>query len=137
MVNTNPVGAQSQGSVAAVDDGGYVVVWRTEDTTAGDSDTSGISGQRFDGAGNPVGGEFAAVDFLLVFRSVSEGRGMPSWPLEAIPGGVVPSTRVAQPLGIRGGEWRVGAELQIPPDGLDYSIGTRVESMPLCCGAPR
>ena len=81
---------------------------------------------------NPVGGEFAAVDFLLVFRSVSEGRGMPSWPLEAIPGGVVPSTRVAQPLGIRGGEWRVGAELQIPPDGLDYSIGTRVESMPLC-----
>ena len=81
---------------------------------------------------NPVGGEFAIVDFLLVFRSLSEGRGMPSWPLEAVPGGIVPSTRVAQPLGIRGGRWRVGAELQIPSDGLDYSIGTRVESMPLC-----
>ena len=81
---------------------------------------------------NPIGEEFASVDFLLVFRSLTEARGMPNWPLEAVPDGIVPSTRISQPLGIRGGEWRVGAELQIPPDGLDYSIGSRVESMPIC-----
>jgi len=81
---------------------------------------------------NPIDPDFASVDFLLVIRSLTDRTGKPNWVREAITDGVVPSTRVSQPLGIRGGEWRVGAELQLPPDGLDYSIGTRVESMPLC-----
>ncbi|MAB73171.1 MAG: hypothetical protein CMJ54_11780 [Planctomycetaceae bacterium] len=81
---------------------------------------------------NPIDPDFASVDFLLVIRSLTDRTGKPNWVREAITDGKVPSTRVSQPLGIRGGEWRVGAELQLPPDGLDYSIGTRVESMPLC-----
>ena len=81
---------------------------------------------------NPIDPDFASVDFLLVIRSLTDRTGKPNWVREAITDGVVPSTRVSQPLGIRGGEWRVGAELQLPPDGLDYTIGTRVDSMPLC-----
>ena len=42
--------------MAALNDGGYVVVWGSD--TNQDSSGWGIYGQRFDATGAPVGGEF-------------------------------------------------------------------------------
>ncbi|MBO3762541.1 calcium-binding protein [Ciceribacter sp. L1K22] len=51
-VNTTTEGSQKEPSVAALDDGGWVVVWQS----FGDSQR-GIYQQRYDSDGNPVGGE--------------------------------------------------------------------------------
>ena len=56
QVNTHTTSTQEAPRVAALTDGGMVVVWRSDG--AQDGSGSGIFGQRFDAAGNPVGGEF-------------------------------------------------------------------------------
>ena len=53
QVNTTTTNVQDEVSVAALDDGGFVVVWATDDT--GDFD---INGQRYDASGTAVGSEF-------------------------------------------------------------------------------
>jgi Ca2+-binding RTX toxin-like protein len=56
LVNTTTAGTQSENAIARLADGGFVVVW-THDTEP--NGVSGdIYGQRFDAAGNKVGGEF-------------------------------------------------------------------------------
>ena len=72
------------------------------------------------------------VDFLLMFRSLTEGGGMPGWPRGETPGGLVPPSRISQPLAIRGDTWAVKAQLQIPPEGIDYSLGGQIQFLPLC-----
>jgi hypothetical protein len=53
IVNTTITGSQMTPSVAALSDGGYVIVW--SDDGAGE-----VHGQRFDAGGNRIGAEFAA-----------------------------------------------------------------------------
>lgn len=59
QVNTVTQGSQSQPDVAALDDGGWVVVWSTAGLDGVANTTTGISGQRYAADGSPVGGEFA------------------------------------------------------------------------------
>ena len=54
-VNTYTSSSQYEPAVAALGDGGYVVVWRSYGQ---DGDNSGIFGQRYDADGNSVGSEF-------------------------------------------------------------------------------
>jgi len=51
QANTATLRAQYQSSVTALDDGSFVVVWRTDDGF-------GISGQRFSASGTTIGAEF-------------------------------------------------------------------------------
>ncbi|MEQ9491210.1 MAG: LamG-like jellyroll fold domain-containing protein [Alphaproteobacteria bacterium] len=55
QVNTTTADAQTIASVAALADGGYVVVW---DSLGQDGDADGVFGQRYDANDNPVGAEF-------------------------------------------------------------------------------
>jgi hypothetical protein len=55
QVNTTTEGDQKDPTVTALADGGYVVVWESEDQ---DGDDEGVYGQRYDADGEPVGGEF-------------------------------------------------------------------------------
>src|SRR5262245_2320424 len=48
---------QGEGQIAALHDGGYVVVWTDGSKTHNPFGTSAIVGQRYDAAGNKVGGE--------------------------------------------------------------------------------
>jgi hypothetical protein len=54
-VNTYTTGTQSFPAVAAHADGSFVVAWRSVDAN---EDSVGIFGERFDGAGRPIGGPF-------------------------------------------------------------------------------
>ena len=56
QVNTSTAMEQFEASVAVLPGGGFVVVWAG--FSAGDPDSYGIFGQRFDAAGAPVGTEF-------------------------------------------------------------------------------
>ncbi|NBB17509.1 hypothetical protein GVN21_19280, partial [Caulobacter sp. SLTY] len=58
LVNTLTDSVQIYPSIAGLRDGGFVIAWQTY--TGADSDNSGygIAGQRYDAAGNAVGGEF-------------------------------------------------------------------------------
>jgi len=60
-LNTYIESNQSTPSVAALKDGGYVVIWRSEGQ---DTSSGGIYGQRFDATGTAVGGEFR-VNYLV------------------------------------------------------------------------
>ena len=54
QVNTTTIEEQTDPSVAALDNGGFVVVWQSRDQ---DGDNWGIFSQRYDSAGNAVGTE--------------------------------------------------------------------------------
>lgn len=56
-VNTNTAFNQTAPEIAALPDGGYVIVWGTADASQ-DGNSSAIKAQRFDASGNPVGPEF-------------------------------------------------------------------------------
>ena len=56
VVNTTTASFQYESSLTALADGGFVVVWR--DDSGSDGSGAGVFGQRFDAAGNSVGGEF-------------------------------------------------------------------------------
>ncbi len=55
QINTFTAGQQQNPCVAALSDGGFVVVWQS---FGQDGDSYGVYGQRYDAAGNPVGNEF-------------------------------------------------------------------------------
>lgn len=57
QVNTSNMSDQHSPAVAGLNDGGYVVVWKSE----APDNSFGICAQRFDAAGNAVGGEIAMV----------------------------------------------------------------------------
>ncbi|OEJ68071.1 hypothetical protein BEN30_07365 [Magnetovibrio blakemorei] len=56
QVNTTTAGDQAANRIAALDGGGYVVVWN--DANALDGASSGIIGQQYDASGNTIGNEF-------------------------------------------------------------------------------
>ena len=91
LINSYTSGAQGDSTVTALPDGGFVVMWRSQDTP-GDPSPPGISGQRFDAGGTPLGEEFrvntetastqdmpevSGLDnggFVAVWRSTHEGN---------------------------------------------------------------
>jgi VCBS repeat-containing protein len=54
QINTTTVSDQIDPSVAALNNGGYIVTWASSDPTTGNFD---VYGQRYDASGNAVGGE--------------------------------------------------------------------------------
>jgi len=65
LVNNNQAGSQANISIAALDNGGFVVTY--DDTSGADGSQSGIKARIFDAAGNPVTNEF-------VVNSVTTGN---------------------------------------------------------------
>ena len=58
-VNTEISSTQDIPAIASLSDGGFVVTWNSATSgTAGDGNSTGVFGQRFDAAGAMVGGEF-------------------------------------------------------------------------------
>ena len=55
QINTETVDQQKEPSVAALDGGGFVVVWQSKEQ---DGHNNGVFGQRYDASGNAVGSEF-------------------------------------------------------------------------------
>ncbi len=60
LINETVAGDQRQPDVAMADDGSFVVVWQSFGL---DGSGYGIAGQRFDAAGNAIGGEFDVNDY--------------------------------------------------------------------------
>jgi Ca2+-binding RTX toxin-like protein len=60
LVNTNITGNQNEPTIAALAGGGYVVAWTDRDDAGGDGSASSVKYQRYDDAGNKVGGEVIA-----------------------------------------------------------------------------
>lgn len=56
QVNTETTGNQRVVSIVGLADGGFLMVW--QDDSGQDGDRTGIQAQRYDAAGEPVGGEF-------------------------------------------------------------------------------
>jgi hypothetical protein len=86
-VNTTTLGAQSDPSIAALPDGGFVVTWTS---TGQDGNGYGIYGQRFDASSSPLGSEF------LINTTTSSDQSDPS--VTALPDGgfVVTWTSIGQ-----------------------------------------
>ena len=62
LVNTHVGGNQQQSSVAALNDGGYVITWASENQ---DGSLWGVYGQRYDSAGDTVGSEFQVNTYTI------------------------------------------------------------------------
>ncbi len=58
QANSYTTGYQYHPSVAMNSDGGFVVVWQSEDADTGDQSNYSIQARRFDGVGAPVGAQF-------------------------------------------------------------------------------
>lgn len=56
-INSRRTGDQRDPSVSALNDGGFVVIWESEDQ---DGSQYGVYGRRYDASGNPIGSEFRA-----------------------------------------------------------------------------
>ncbi len=56
-VNTHSTGAQNVARITSLDDGGFLLAWRSDDPAV-DGSGQGISGQRFDSSATKVGSEF-------------------------------------------------------------------------------
>ena len=78
-VNTITSGTQQDPAASALDGGGYVIVWEDRSGLGGDNSSSSIKGQRFDSAGNKIGGEF------LVNTATEINQDSPS--VAGLPGG--------------------------------------------------
>ena len=85
LVNTQTANNQNTAYVAVLQDGGYVVTWIDNSLIGGDSSSSAIKGQRFDSAGNKVGGEFlvntmtAAAQNSPAITTLASGRFIVTW----------------------------------------------------------
>ena len=82
LVNATTLGNQQHPAVASLSDGGYVVVWNSENI---DGSGSAIVGQVYDDQGDPLGGEFqinnytAGNQYLPTVTSLSGGGFTVSW----------------------------------------------------------
>ena len=63
-VNSKLTNGQDHPTVAALADGGFVVVWTSNDITTGDTDASGIAGQLYSASGIAQGNEFLVNSFI-------------------------------------------------------------------------
>ena len=58
QTNSFTTGSQSDSHVATLADGGYVIVWTSNNQDATGDSTDGVFAQRYDASGAPIGGEF-------------------------------------------------------------------------------
>jgi hypothetical protein len=76
QVNTTTAGNQSKSTIAALNDGGFVVLWQSPASSQYGVD---VYGQRYDATGSAVGGEFivnsAPVDFDISFSVTADNDG--------------------------------------------------------------
>lgn len=115
QINTYTAGTQKSTSVTALDDGGFVVVWESQD--AGGGDSYGVYGQRYDVDGAPVGGEFKINTFTpanfytLQFDpevvSLEDGGFMVTWSTEDGAGFGIFAQRFFADGTVNGGEFQV------------------------------
>jgi hypothetical protein len=75
VVNTHTDNEQSHARIAALDDGGFVVVWQS---LGQDSDGLGVYFQRFDDAGSPAGAETRVNTYVLGDQRQPRVAGLPS-----------------------------------------------------------
>jgi hypothetical protein len=112
LVNGVIAGSQENAAVAAFSDGGFVVVWESDD-----GDGFGIFGRRFDAAGAPVGGDFrvntttAGVQSDPAVAVLPNGEFVVLW---AGPAGRVFGQRFDATAGPIGGEFLVTANGVLP-----------------------
>ncbi len=69
QVNTSTGDTQFHADVAADAVGEFVVVWRSDESAGNDTFLSSIQGQRYDGDGNPLGGEFQVNTYTTNIQS--------------------------------------------------------------------
>src|SRR5688500_9754090 len=72
LVNSTIVNQQIRPKSTALTGGGFVIVWQDASGLGGDASNTSIKGQRYDSAGQPVGGEF------LVNTSTNNGQFHPA-----------------------------------------------------------
>ncbi len=74
-VNTTTASAQWKPAITTLADGGYVITWYSYDALGGgDSDSDGIYAQRYDAAGNAVGGEMRINTTMVAAQTDPETR---------------------------------------------------------------
>ncbi|WP_432472983.1 VCBS domain-containing protein [Amphritea sp. HPY] len=127
LVNTHTQNDQTSPSVAALANGGFVVIWKSADPATGDTSGVSIAGQRFDATGNPVGEEF------LVNTHKQSDQGNPSVTGLTDGGFVVtwqsddPTTGDTSSVGIAGQRFdeagnAVGDEFLVNTHTLNYQV---------------
>lgn len=85
LVNTQTKGNQQQESIAALDNGGFVITWADASNLGGDPDNYGIKMQIYDAGGNKVGGEtlvnttMAGAQIAPAVTALSTGGFVVSW----------------------------------------------------------
>lgn len=79
LVNTTTTNTQGSASVAALADGGFIVIWdsKDQDNPDDEEDTDyGVYGQRFDATGGTVGDEFQINTFVEGFQGAPSVTGL-------------------------------------------------------------
>ncbi|WP_420431132.1 beta strand repeat-containing protein [Hyphobacterium sp.] len=93
LVNTTTSDDQYDASVAALTGGGFVIVWRDNSATGGDTSLSAIRAQRYDAAGAAVGGEFlvntttSSFQYVPSIAPLSDGGFVIAWADDSQTGG--------------------------------------------------
>ena len=88
LVNTYTGNDQTDAHVAGLSDGGFVVVWETQDPATGDGDDQGIAARRFSATGVPLGDEFLVNTHTFDFQgdpnvaSLTDGGFLVVWESE-------------------------------------------------------
>ena len=75
QVNTISANLQRISDVSALSDGGYVIVWESNNAGA-DNNAKGVFGQRYDASSNPVGGEFLVNTETVFDQQLPEVAGL-------------------------------------------------------------
>ena len=84
QVNTHTASDQSAPSITSLNDGGFVVVYHSNGSSA-DGNSYGVYGQRYDASGSTVGSEFLLNTFKLGYQlypsvtSLSDGGFVATW----------------------------------------------------------
>jgi Ca2+-binding RTX toxin-like protein len=93
LVNTTTVSNQYEPTITALPDGRFVVAWRDESATGGDTSGSAIRGQVFGANGAPSGSEFlintttVGSQFNPSITALADGRFVVAWQDESATGG--------------------------------------------------
>lgn len=72
-INTYKTGEQYSPALSALSDGGFVVTWQSNGQ---DGSNYGIYGQRYNAAGEPVGGEFQVNSYTNSFQGLPSATGL-------------------------------------------------------------
>ncbi|RVU19834.1 calcium-binding protein [Methylobacterium oryzihabitans] len=134
LVNTVTRGSQYNGGVAALANGGFVVIW-SDDSGVGDPSENGTKAQIYDAAGGKVGGEFlvntetAGYQTAKSVTALAGGGFVVAWEQFGGPDDGVPRADKFQVFDAAGN--KVGGEVAIAGvPGVNYTFGLRVGGLP-------